>query len=168
MRAIVPVVVLCLVSISALNCSLRGQSAHASRFVGEWTFQDSTGSVPPYDLVTKVQYDGGRLTFDTTWGGPPNAPQGLTFIGVVTPHISLDLSGREAGSQVGPFVIRHTSEWKNEELVTRWSTSEYMGSSYSGTWKRSVAKDGSTMTLDIYALSSIGSVSRARIVFRRK
>lgn len=155
---------------AAINtgCALHGEPAvNAVPFVGEWMYHDSTGSVPPYDLVVRVEFVDGRLIFNSKWAGSQSAPQGLTLIGVVTPRIALDPSGRENGSQVGPFVFRHTSHWRNDELVTVWSTSEYMGSSYSGTWKRAVSKDRAEMTLDIDALSSTGAVSRARVVFHR-
>lgn len=155
--------------LTQLGCALKGQApAHAGRFAGDWLLSDATGAQPPKDLAMSVERSGDRLTMRATWGGSTNGPQGLTLTGVVTPRLTLDASGREAGAQIGPYVLRHTSRWEHDRLVTRWSTSEYMGSRLSGTWIRSLSNDGATMTLEIDAVSSSRDAGRARLIFRRK
>ena len=79
-----------------------------------------------------------------------------------------DATGRDMAAQAGPFVVRHDSNWDGGKLVTHWSTSEFMGSSFHGTWTRAVSKDRATLTLDIDAMSSIGEASRARLIYRRR
>lgn len=151
------------------GCAMNGQGpAKAERFRGEWVVFSADGTTPPANFVSSFEPQGERLVVRSAWQDPRDGRIGLTLVGVATPELILDASGAEAVAQIGPFVFRHRSEWRGDALETRWSTSDYMGSSYRGTWKRSVSPDGAMMTLDIEARANVGGTNHGQLMFRRK
>lgn len=149
------------------GCALHGQASNPAALIeGKWTLDKSFGVTPPQNFSTEVEKGKDRITLRSRWDEPENGQHGLTLIGVTTPNFIIDTTGREQAAQVGPFVFHYRSAWENGKLVTRWTTSEFMGSSFQGTWTRAVSRDGSTQTLDIDASSSL-QISRARLIFRR-
>ncbi len=150
------------------GCSLHGQQNLGTRFAGDWMLDKSFGSSAPPGFSTTVAVGADRVTLRSRWDRTEDARTGLTLVGVIEPEMVLSTDGRKLASQAGPFVFHHSSQWDGDRLVTRWSTSEFMGSSFRGTWSRSVSKDGAMQILDVDAVSSLGQVNRARLVFRRK
>lgn len=151
------------------GCALEGQAADPlAAFQGNWILDKSFGVTPPQEFSLTIQAARDQLTIHSHWKRPEDGRYGLTLIGITTPEFVLNSNGREQAAQVGPFVVHYTSSLENRSIVTRWSTSEYMGSSFHGTWTRTLSKDGSTLTLDIGAASSSGDVSRARLIFKRR
>lgn len=151
------------------SCSLHGQgSAPAALFQGDWLLDRSLGVTAPPNFTTRIEADRGELILRSRWDGSPGERSGLTLIGVTTDEFRIGTDGRERSTQVGPFVVKHSSSWENGALVTRWSTSEFMGSSFEGKWTRTVSKDGASLLLDIDATSSAGQNSRARLIFHRR
>jgi hypothetical protein len=149
------------------GCALHGQGSDpASLLDGKWTLDKSFGVTPPQNFSTQVERANNQVTIRSHWDEPANGQYGLTLMGLTTPQFIVDTSGREQAAQVGPYVFHYKSAWENGKLVTHWTTSEFMGSSFHGTWTRGVSKDGSTQTLDIDASSSL-QMSRARLIFRR-
>jgi hypothetical protein len=157
-----------LVASSLLSgCALHGQGSDpATLLEGKWTLDKSFGVTPPQNFKTNVEKAKNQITIRSHWDEPENRQHGLTLMGVTTPQFIIDTSGREQVAQVGPYVFHYKSAWENGKLITRWTTSEFMGSTFQGTWTRAVSKDGSTQTLDIDASSSL-QMSRARLIFRR-
>ncbi len=155
--------------LSMYGCALHGQAGDpAAPLQGEWTLDKSFGVTPPKSFRIKVEAGNNQVTIRSHWEEPRDGRYGLTLIGVTIPELTLFATGREQAVQAGPFVLRCSSAWRNGNLVTQWSTSEFMGSSFRGTWTRAVSKDGSTQTLDIDASSSSGESSRARLIFHRE
>jgi hypothetical protein len=150
------------------GCSLHGQHNLSSRFSGDWFLDKSFGATAPPGFATNLAISGDRVTVRSRWQRGQDDRTGLTLVGLIQPEMVLETGGRDLAAQVGPFVFRHASHWDGDRLVTRWSTSEFMGSSFRGTWTRSVSKDGEMQILDVDAVSSLGQVNRARLVFRRK
>jgi hypothetical protein len=167
LRGFVYLAVLCAVMWLS-GCALEGQAADAiTAFQGDWVLEKSFGVTPPAEFETRIQTGKDQLVIHSRWKPPADGRYGLTLMGVTTPEFEIDTSGREQAAQIGPFVFRYTSGIENRSVVTHWSTSEYMGSSFHGTWTRAVTKDGTMMTLDINASSSSGEMSRARLIFKR-
>ena len=151
------------------GCSLHGQAADPlTAFQGDWALDKSFGVTPPQEFSTNIQAGKDQVSIRSHWKPPADGRYGLTLIGITTPEFVIETTGREQAAQAGPFVIRYASAVENRSIVTHWSTSEFMGSSFRGTWTRTVSKDGSTLTLDIDATSSSGDTSRARLIFRRR
>jgi len=149
------------------GCTLHGQGSDpATLLEGKWTLEKSFGVTPPEHFSTQVEKANKQITLKSSWDEPANGQHALTLMGVTTPQFVIDTTGREQAAQVGPFVFHYRSMWENGKLITRWTTSEFMGSSFRGTWTRAVSKDGSTQTLDIYAASSL-QMGRARLIFHR-
>lgn len=151
------------------GCTLRGQASEApASLAGKWVLMRSLGVTPPASFLTNLEIAADRVTIRSHWEEPKDGRYGLTLMGITVPEFVLDTTGREMAVQAGPFVLRHKSSWDGSKLVTRWETSEYMGSSFQGTWTRAISKDGQGLTLDIDATSSIGQTSRARLIFQRQ
>ncbi len=149
------------------GCALRGQGSDpATLLAGKWTLEKSFGVTPPQNFATQVEKGQNQITFKSHWDEPANGQHGLTLMGVTTSQFVIDTTGREQAAQVGPFVFHYRSMWENDKLITKWTTSEFMGSKFQGTWTRTVSKDGSTQTLDIDASSNL-QMSRARLIFHR-
>jgi hypothetical protein len=150
------------------GCALHGQGSDPTTLLdGKWILRKSFGVTPPENFSTNVDAARDRVTVRSHWEEPKNGQYGLTLMGIAMPEFVMETTGRDQATQVGPFVFRHASAWEDGRLVTRWSTSEFMGSSFQGTWTRAVSKDGSTQTVDIHAMSSSGEISRARLIFHR-
>jgi hypothetical protein len=151
------------------GCALSGQAGDpAVAFAGEWILEKSFGVTPPQAWWTKVETANRQVIVRSHWEEPRDGRYGLTLIGLTMPELTLDTTGKPQVAQSGPFVLHYSSTWRNSNLVTQWSTSEFMGSSFRGTWTRAVSKDGGRLTLDIDASSSGEESSRARLIFRRK
>lgn len=150
------------------GCGLRRQGSHsAAEFQGDWSLEKSVDVTPPRAWLMKVEAAHERFTVHSHWEDPRDGRYGLTLIGLATPELLIDTTGKKQAAQSGPFVMRYRSTWRKGELVTEWSTSEFMGSSFRGTWTESVSQDRSKLTLDIDASSSGGETSRATLIFRR-
>jgi hypothetical protein len=160
----------CVVLVAALlsGCNLHGQYSSSANLSGSWVLDRTLGVTAPPDFTMKVAANQDQVTIHAHWSEPPNGQYGLTLIGVTTSEMVLDIRGADTPTQVGPFVMKHRSSWENDKLVTRWSTSDYMGSSFHGTWTHAVSRDGRQLTLDIDAASGSGEQSRARLMFRRQ
>jgi len=160
----------CVMTVAAIlsGCNLHGQSSGSADLLGNWVLDRTLGVTTPPDFTMNVTKNQDQTTIHSHWSEPPNGQYGLTLIGVTTSEIVLDTGGADTSTQVGPFVMKHRSSWENGRLVTRWSTSDYMGSSFSGTWTHAVSRDGRQLTLDIDATSGSGEKSRARLMFRRE
>jgi hypothetical protein len=160
----------CVVIAAALlsGCSLHGQNAASENLPGSWVLDRTLGVTAPPAFTMKVAANEDQVTIHSHWSEPPNGQFGLTLIGVTTSEIVLDTRGADTSTQVGPFVMKHRSSWENGKMVTRWTTSDYMGSSFHGTWTHAVSRDGRQLTLDIDATSASGEQSRARLMFRRQ
>lgn len=154
--------------LATVGCGLRGSETGIGALAGDWKLERGFGATPPGHLETRIAAESGKVTVRSRWDEPANGQYGLTLIGITVPEMVFDLTGREAATQVGPFVLRHATRIRRGQWTTDWSTSEYMGSSFRGRWTRAVSKDGAAMTLDIEAVSGLGDESRARLVFRRK
>lgn len=149
------------------GCALHGQGSDpATLLEGKWTLEKSFGVTPPQNFSSQVEKAQNQITIKSRWDDPQNGQHGLTLMGVTTPQFVIDTTGREQAAQVGPFVFHYRSAWENGKLITHWTTSEFMGSKFQGTWTRAVSKDGGTQTLDIDASSSL-QMSRARLIFHR-
>ena len=159
---------LCAALTGTLGCRLRGADSGISALAGDWTLTRGFGVTPPDHFETSLSADRNRVFVRSRWEAAHDGQVGLTLVGLATPELVLDTSGVESAAQVGPFVLRHTSRLNHGRLITDWSTSEYMGSSYRGSWIRTVSRDGAMLTLDIDAVSGAGDESRARLIFRRK
>jgi|ERR1017187_10622035 hypothetical protein len=150
------------------GCALRGQaSAPAVLFQGNWVLDKTFGVTAPANFTTRMEAARDQLTVRSHWDDPQDDRYALTLMGITMNEFVIATTGREQSAQVGPFVFKHSTNWENGNLVTRWSTSEFMGSSFQGAWTRAVSKDGGTLTLDIDATSSTGKNSRARLIFHR-
>lgn len=150
------------------GCALHGQAHDSAALLeGQWTLDKSFGVTPPQHWSMKIATARDQVTIRSHWEEPKDGRYGLTLMGLAMPEFVLDTTGRQTAAQVGPFVFQCESGWEGGKLVTHWSTSEFMGSSFQGTWTRAVSKDRSMQTLDVDALSSGGEVSRARLIFRR-
>ena len=160
----------CLALLAGLlsGCNLRGQNSASANMIGSWVLDRTLGVTAPPDFTMKVAANQDQITINSHWSEPPNGRYGLTLIGVTTSEMVLDARGTDTSTQVGPFVMKHRSYWENGKLVTGWSTSEYSGSSFRGTWTHAVSRDGRGLTLDIDATSGSGDQSRARLMFRRQ
>jgi hypothetical protein len=151
------------------GCALRGQaSSPAVLFQGDWVLDKTLGLTAPANFTTRMDAARDQLTVRSHWDDPQDGCYALTLMGITMNEFVIATTGREQSTQVGPFVFKHTSNWENGSLVTRWSTSEFMGSSFQGSWTRAVSKDGGTLTVDIDATSSAGQNSRARLIFHRR
>lgn len=150
------------------GCALHGKGDGApERFEGDWVLDRSFGVSAPEGLTQNVRAGGDRLDIVSHWTQPVDRRYVLILAGLTTPELVIDTTGRRSSVQAGPFVIRYMSGWQNGRVVTYWSTSSFMGTSYHGTWQRSVSRDGTAQVVDIDTTASDGEVSRARLIFRK-
>ncbi len=158
---VVPLVVLS-------GCSRHGKAeATPEKFAGDWVLDRSFGVSAPEGLTQNVRAGGDRLEIQSHCTRQVDHRYVLILAGLTTPELVIDTTGRSSSVQAGPFVIRYMSGWQKGRVVTYWSTSSFMGTSYHGTWQRSVSDDGATQVVDIDTTASDGQVSRARLIFRR-
>lgn len=137
-------------------------------FGGEWELSAALGAAPPPGLALRIEQSKDVVQIHSSWQEPRSGQYGLTLLGVVVPELRLRIGDEEDLMQVGPFVLHYRTHWDADRLVTKWTTSEFQGVSFDGTWTRALAPGGRRHTLQINAVSSNGGRSAAMLTFRKR
>ena len=143
----------------------RAQQAAVPDFSGEWRVVSASGATQPDGFVMRVHQSSTALRIT---GEHQDGQTGLTLLGLTAPQVILSTDGREDLNQDGPFVLHSRTAWSGARLVTNWSTSEFLGTSFQGQWVRFLSADGREMTIEIHADSSKGQHSDAVLKFQRR
>ena len=142
-------------------------SAHPD-FSGDWEIAAALGAAPPPALALHIAQSNDAVDVRASWQEPRNGQYGLTLLGVVVPQLHLRTNDEEDLVQVGPFVVHCRTHWDGGHLVTKWTTSDFQGASFEGSWTRSLSPGGREQRLQISAISSNGARSSAMLTFRRR
>ena len=143
----------------------RAQQVGGADFSGEWRVVSARETTPPDRFVMRIEQSSMALRITEEH---QDGQTGLTLLGLTAPDVVLSTDGREDLNQDGPFVIHSKTVWSGARLVTNWSTSEFLGTSFQGQWVRFLSADGREMTIEIHADSSKGQHSDAVLKFQRR
>ena len=167
-RGVIAIVAIGTIALVVTLWNGRAQQSALPDFSGEWELVSAAGTTPPEAFVMLMNQSSTVLRGNAHWTESENRQYGLTLVGLITPELIFSMDGREDLNQAGPFVIHSKTRWTGARLITKWSTSEFLGMSFEGQWVRSVSVDGRELTLEIHANSSQGRHSDAVLKFRRK
>ena len=152
----------------AILWTVRAQRTSHPDLTGVWELVSASGTTTPPGFVMRATQSDGSLRVASEWTPPEDGKYGLTLIGVTVPQAAFSFNGSEDVNQAGPFVVHSNTRWEGPRLVTAWNTSEFRGTSFKGTWTRSLSEDGRTLTLQISADSSEGKHSEAVLKFSKR
>ena len=159
----------CATALVVIACSAAAaQSAAHPDFGGDWEIAGALGAAPPPALALHITQSNEAVNIRASWQEPRNGQYGLTLLGVVVPQLRLRTDGEEDLLQVGPFVLHCRTRWADGHIVTDWTTSDFQGVSFEGTWTRALSPGGREQRLQISAVSSNGARSSAMLTFRRR
>jgi hypothetical protein len=156
-------------SVAFLLCAaLSGKDAPAG-FSGTWDIdknQSTASSEIPDGLEQQIKHKKSEMVIKSKWMEPNDGIAPLVLLGVMTTELKLNTNGRQAKKQFGPFMTMMSTTRDGDDVVTKWQVNAN-GVPLSTEWRRTLGRDGQTMTLDIQQTGD-GKNKTAKLVFRRR
>lgn len=155
-------------TIAALVSLQAADRASNQVFEGKWSLdKNASGSGVPGHLVEEIKTNGSELQINSKYDQPQNGIYPLAWLGIMAEKINLGLDGNEVMNQFGPY--RHVSKTtiSGNTMTTTWTATDPPGT-VEGTWIRTVADDGRTMTLQVKGKASDGRTFDSTVHLRRK
>jgi hypothetical protein len=120
-------------------------------FSGHWIIDTNrTTFQVPADLSETIDDHDRVVVVQTNWDR--NRPAGLAIAGLLAPLVVLDATGTQSSNNIPPgLVLRSTSHWDGDKLVTNWNLLGLPNGSDHGNWTRYLTDGGRTMVVEIKA-----------------
>src|ERR1035441_5732385 len=138
-------------------------------FNGKWVIDKNASTANfeiPGQLTQQIKTKGSDLMILTTWREPMSGIAPLGLLGVMTTNLKLNLNGRDATNNIGPFKQVSKTSHNANQMVTDY-TAVINNDQVTGHWTRTLSGDGRQMTLEIDQKSGSQN-NQAKLVFHRK